>query len=188
MIATPERRKHPELVRRSLLDRAAGLAVEKGVAAATVQAVAEAAGVTKGGLFHHFPSKQALIEAVFADLLRKLDETVDTLMDGDEGHGAFTRAYVGSVFVDRGTGVRSPWAALSVSMITDPRLKRLWSEWLRARLTRHRTTDAHPGLDVVRLAADGVWLADLLRAEDQPSALEPGLRERLIALTKGRDR
>jgi hypothetical protein len=41
--------KQPELVRRALLDHAAKLAVEQGLAAVTVQAVSDAAGVTKGG-------------------------------------------------------------------------------------------------------------------------------------------
>jgi AcrR family transcriptional regulator len=63
------RKKQPEQVRRALLDCAAQLAVENGLSAVTLQAVAEAAGVTKGGLLHHFASKQILIEAVFANLL-----------------------------------------------------------------------------------------------------------------------
>ncbi|MBP8939478.1 MAG: helix-turn-helix transcriptional regulator, partial [Agrobacterium sp.] len=57
-----ERKKQPEIVRRSLLDCAAKLAADQGVAALSIQAVADAAGVTKGGLFHHFASKQALLE------------------------------------------------------------------------------------------------------------------------------
>ena len=52
------RKKQPEQVRRSLLDCAAQIAVEQGLASVTIQAVAEAAGVTKGGLFHHFASKR----------------------------------------------------------------------------------------------------------------------------------
>src|SRR5581483_4435078 len=48
------RAKQPEQVRRALLDCAATIAMDHGVSGITVQAVAAAAGVTKGGLFHHF--------------------------------------------------------------------------------------------------------------------------------------
>ncbi len=48
MATAYNRKKQPELVRRTLLDCAAKLALEQGLAAVTVQAVSHAAGVTKG--------------------------------------------------------------------------------------------------------------------------------------------
>ncbi|SCM79132.1 HTH-type transcriptional regulator [uncultured Pleomorphomonas sp.] len=156
------RRKQPELVQRALLDHAARLAVEQGLAAVTVQAVAEAAGVTKGGLLHHFPSKQALIDAVFADLLEALDRDLDARIAADpDPHGIFTRAYVESVFDMSPDADGAIWAALSISMLTDPKPRRLWSEWVKTRQERHRATDGTPALAAIRLAADGIWLADL---------------------------
>src|SRR3546814_5842620 len=77
-MTTPHhRKKQPELVRRSLIDCAGRTVAEGGVGGATIQAVAEAAGVTKGGLLHHFPSKPILIEALFVDLLEQLDAQID---------------------------------------------------------------------------------------------------------------
>lgn len=178
------RKKQPEAVRRGLLDAAARLAVEEGLNAVTVQAVAIAAGVTKGGLFHHFPSKQALIEGVFADLLDQLDAEIDAHMAADETtYGAFTRAYVESFFTDEQKGEQSPWSALCVSIVADPALRRLWAEWLRGRIRRHHETDSDPTLEIVRLAADGAWLAFILRAEKDAIADTHALRARLIAMT-----
>ncbi|MBW8284343.1 MAG: TetR/AcrR family transcriptional regulator, partial [Rhizobium sp.] len=112
------RKKQPEQVRRALLDCAATLAVENGLSAVTLQAVADAAGVTKGGLLHHFASKQILVEAVFAGLLAELGREIDGYMTADdEAYGRFTRAYVRAAFADHELGLRSPWAALSVSLI-----------------------------------------------------------------------
>ena len=94
-----QRKKQPEAVRRALLDQAARLAVEEGLAAVTVQAVSDAAGVTKGGFIHHFPSKQALIDAVFEELLDTLSDDLDRRLAADpQPYGSFTRAYVESVF------------------------------------------------------------------------------------------
>ena len=93
-----QRKKQPEAVRRALLDQAARLAVEEGMAAVTVQAVSDAAGVTKGGFIHHFPSKQALIDAVFEELLDTLSDDLDRRLAADpQPYGSFTRAYVESV-------------------------------------------------------------------------------------------
>ncbi len=156
------RKKQPEIVHRALLDHAAKLAVEHGLSAVTVQAVAEAAGVTKGGLLHHFPSKQALINAVFADLLEALDRQLDARIAADpEPRGAFTRAYLDSVFDIEPEGNAAVWAALAISLLTDPPLRSLWSDWVQDRQQRHRETDGTLALAAVRLAADGIWLADL---------------------------
>jgi AcrR family transcriptional regulator len=86
------RSKQPELVRRALLDHAAKLAVEQGLAAVTVQAVSDAAGVTKGGFTHHFPSKQALIDTVFHELLEKLGHDLDRRMEGPRNAMALSPA------------------------------------------------------------------------------------------------
>lgn len=176
------RKKEPEKVRRALLDEAARLAVKQGLAAVTVQAVAEAAGVTKGGFMHHFPSKQALVDAVFAELLETLDRDLDARIAADpEPHGSFTRAYLLSVFEMIPPQSGGHWAALYVSMLADAELRALWARWYEARLDRHRTTDGGVQLAAVRAAADGIWLADLTGA---PLAERQGLRSLLLDMTR----
>ncbi|MEU8589436.1 ScbR family autoregulator-binding transcription factor [Streptomyces sp. NPDC048664] len=72
--------------RRAILDAAASVFDERGYEAATIGEVLARAGVTKGALYFHFPSKQALAEGVlseqFADVrlsprASKLQELVD---------------------------------------------------------------------------------------------------------------
>ncbi|WP_313617506.1 TetR/AcrR family transcriptional regulator [Rhizobium sp.] len=180
-----ERKKQPEVVRRNLLDCTAKLAADQGVAALSVQAVADAAGVTKGGLFHHFASKQALLEAVMADLLSALDMEIDALISQDcEAYGSFTRAYVNAVFVDRDRESGRQWAALSVSMVGEPSLRRMWTSWFEARLARHKETDDGVVLEFVRLAADGIWFADLLADDGRAGGDRAALKTQMIAQTK----
>ena len=108
-ISAHHRKKQPEQVRRALLDCAAQIAAEQGAQAITIQAVAGRAGVTKGGLLHHFDSKQALLAAVFSDLLEQMDREIDRTMAGDPvARGRFTRAYVRACFSDRLLGERLP--------------------------------------------------------------------------------
>ncbi|WGD48874.1 TetR family transcriptional regulator [Bradyrhizobium sp. CB1650] len=178
------RSKQPEQVRRALLDCAATIAMDHGVSGVTVQAVAAAAGVTKGGLFHHFASKQALIEGLFADLLARVDAEIDAAMAADPKRlGSFTRAYVNAVFTGKAFGFDTPWAALSMVVVTDPPLRRLWHDWMKARLKRHRTTDGAPGLHVVRLAADGAWLSYITTGQTRMSADLRTVHDRLLAQT-----
>ncbi len=66
------RRREPERKRERLLAAARSLFVERGYAATTTAELARAAGVAEGTVFHHFESKQALLEAVASDYGRGL--------------------------------------------------------------------------------------------------------------------
>ncbi|MFJ5486377.1 TetR/AcrR family transcriptional regulator [Hansschlegelia beijingensis] len=178
------RKKQPELVRRALLDETANIAARDGLAAVTIDAVAKAAGVTKGGLFHHFPSKQALLAGVFSEMLMSFDERIDARMAKDpEPVGRFTRAYVEGVFDDLAMASSSPWAALAVALMSDADVRKMWSEWFSERIARHAAKES---LDqtIVRLAADGAWYACVLGHVTGLGSLDE-MKARLIARTRG---
>ncbi len=56
-----QHRKDPARRHQQLLESAAMIAGRDGIASLSLNAVAREAGVSKGGLLHHFPNKQALI-------------------------------------------------------------------------------------------------------------------------------
>ncbi len=74
--------------RDQLLDSALQIVARDGFASLTLDAVAKTAGVSKGGLIHHFPSKEALVAGMLEhhcdQLERELDRRAadDPLMTG----------------------------------------------------------------------------------------------------------
>src|SRR3954469_19860265 len=58
------RQEHTEHTRRPLIDAAARMFAERGYARTSIDDVAGEARVTRGALYHHFPSKQAIFNAV----------------------------------------------------------------------------------------------------------------------------
>lgn len=70
-----------------ILDRAAAIFARRGFAKTSVQDVADAVGLSKAGLLHHFPSKEQLHDAVVAQstvLGTQLLDAVDGLPPGPE--------------------------------------------------------------------------------------------------------
>ena len=65
--------RRPTETRRRLLDAAEGLARRHGPGNLSLDSVAAEAGVSKGGLLYHFPSKERLLEALVEEHLAKLD-------------------------------------------------------------------------------------------------------------------
>jgi AcrR family transcriptional regulator len=62
--AETTRRRNPEATRQALLDAAIELFGTNGFDATSVQSIADRAQVTKGGFYHHFESKQALLHEI----------------------------------------------------------------------------------------------------------------------------
>jgi AcrR family transcriptional regulator len=66
----------PRPARDRLLDAAERVVVEAGATHLTLDAVAKSAGVSKGGLLYHFPSKEALLEGMLARHFQDVDAEV----------------------------------------------------------------------------------------------------------------
>ena len=63
----------PELsIREQILDAALEAFAEKGYHGATIREIAARSGVSVAGLYHHFPSKQRLLEHLMADTMDRL--------------------------------------------------------------------------------------------------------------------
>ena len=60
--------------RDAILDAAEMVVRDIGAAHMTLDAVAERAGVSKGGLIYHFPAKETLLAAMVSRLLRRFEE------------------------------------------------------------------------------------------------------------------
>ena len=72
-----------------LIDAFETLLVTAGSRAATLDAVAEAAGVSKGGLLYHFPSKDALVEGMLDRLREQGAQDVEKMVAATQGPVAF---------------------------------------------------------------------------------------------------
>ncbi|OAI43404.1 hypothetical protein AYO41_01950 [Verrucomicrobia bacterium SCGC AG-212-E04] len=89
------RQSRAVLCRDRLLDAAASLVPRRGAGELTLDAVAEHAGVSKGGLLYHFPSKDALIQAMIARMVDAFNfELQAQIAKEPAGPGRITRAII----------------------------------------------------------------------------------------------
>ncbi|MFD1718644.1 TetR/AcrR family transcriptional regulator [Georgenia deserti] len=165
-----------------ILDAAQRVLETRGLTAITFEAVANEAGLTKGGLVYHFHSKDdlllALHEHVAAQweraLLQELAKPYEEASD-DERLGAYVR-----------TSARSSTRSellLMLDAATHPAFRAPWARLL-ARWTPPVTRDADDGvLDrmVTRLSADGLWFLEAFTDEQVDARLRERLAEHLCA-------
>lgn len=82
---TQEERR--EATKRALIAAARQQFAENGYAATNTPAIAEAAGVTRGALYHHFADKQALFRAVVEDEHALLALAINTAAEAEDEPG-----------------------------------------------------------------------------------------------------
>lgn len=176
--------------RKSLLRAAATLVAERGYSALTLDAVGAATGVSKGGVLYHFPSKEALVAALLEELTAGFDTDQAAAHAADPvAPGAWTRAYVtASSNPQQDEPAQMAAVALLAAVGYDPLLlgplQAHYAHWV-TRLA----DDGLPGVDahVVRLAADGLWAADLFKLAPPGPALRARIHRRLVELATGNE-
>jgi AcrR family transcriptional regulator len=91
--------------RERMLAAAVQVAIRDGVLAMTLDAVAKEAGVSKGGLLHHFASKDDLIATLLQHYSMKVQIALEAAMAADENpRGRFFRSFVRTILEPALTG------------------------------------------------------------------------------------
>lgn len=165
--------------RDELLDAAEELLCDQGSTALTLSAVADRAGVSKGGLLYHFNSKESLIKGMVERLIADFDQLL-----ADQPGQTYTERYLKATLASVRTGRLRRWAVVtgaSGNLYLLAPLREAMTRWHREELA----DEPDPTVSqIVRLACEGLWDVAShdagLNTEDDLVALEA----RLMALLK----
>lgn len=160
------RKKSPEAVKQALIQSAIELICSGGLQSLSLQAVADHAGVTKGGLFHHFETKIVLLEVVCRFLLDEFASRVEQYIERNpKCSGCYTRAYIRAI-MDLDADADMPGKnALWLLILNDERSRQIWNDWFASMNAKYAASDALPEHTLLRMAADGIWLSALCQTE-----------------------
>jgi AcrR family transcriptional regulator len=180
-------RRGSSSTREAILRAADRVVVEGGVPEMTLEAVAREAGVSKGGLLYHFPSKEALISGMIGRLIEGFTEALGRALAKERGSasGRWLRAYAGASFAEDRWYLEVS-AGLLAAVAEDPALL----DPLRRGFEEGQRWAERDGIDpavatLVRLAADGLFFAELLGFTPPEGRLRERVLEALLALTRG---
>ena len=157
----------PPLARERVLDAYEGILIAEGERAATLDAVAKAAGVSKGGLLYHFASKDELATAIIDRLLALTDDDLARMHQAPEGPVAYyvRTSVMEDDALDRALIAVSRLAQGGSAAASDAlrESRRRWAEQIRPHV--HDDT----ALDLVMLLSDGLYFNNsLMGSSDEP--------------------
>jgi AcrR family transcriptional regulator len=182
----PEKERDTTRTRRAVLDAAAAVVRKQGVSA-SVDAIAREAGVSKGGLLHHFRSRDQLLLAVAEDLALQFREAVYAAVDPrDHAVGRLLRGYINATFDDMEEGWEAAeWALVTAALAVVPGVVALLQEEKRRWDEEFEADGVHPDrVLLIQRAADGASLSGIYEGASDPREMHHA-RTLLLALSHG---
>jgi TetR/AcrR family transcriptional regulator, transcriptional repressor for nem operon len=190
-------RKNPARTRERLLAAAFSEIYTTGYQGSDLNSILGRAGVTKGALYHHFGSKEALGHAVIDQFVAKItsDKWLAPLDDIDDPIDALIDIVVGTSFSDEAVAGGCPLNNLAQEMspVDDGfrhRLNKLFSEWIggvadalrlgQANGKVRRDIDAREAAMFMVAAYEG--FISLAKTAQDPGLLRSGVRQVVVYL------
>jgi AcrR family transcriptional regulator len=177
--------------KRRILDAAERIVLRDGVGHLTLEASATEAGLSKGGVLYHFPSRDGLVAAMVTRIIQEFEDDIAAYLPEPGSPeaglpGTYARAYVRATLAPAAPGQRLG-AALLAAAAAEPELLiplQIAADGWQARLI-------DDGLDpalatVIRLACDGLWLCDLFSLASPQGSLRSAVGSAFEQMTTGR--
>jgi AcrR family transcriptional regulator len=187
--AMPQKTSLAPSSRDKILDAVEDILVSRGPGALSVDNILSVSGVSKGGFFYHFKTKEDLLMVSFMRLNAEMDRLVEQEVESDQQpHGRYLRANI-SVWLSSGSGRRAKkheaMARVLISLLNEnPRL----IENVKKVSDEHERRLMADGLsrEVVIVAAqalDGIWISEAIGVSKYSGADKKRIREFLIKLS-----
>lgn len=170
----------------NLLTAASEIVKEEGVVKLTLEAVAQRAGISKGGLLYHYPSKEALIKGMVEEWTNIYFESITTLVNKDsEETGKWNRAYIKTTFFDLDNNNKKLSSALMAAMFINPDLLDEYKQKYDILHTKLLNDGIDPlKITMARLLIDGLWFSEIFGISTLKEDLKTQVFDELIKIVQ----
>ncbi|GIO25339.1 TetR/AcrR family transcriptional regulator [Oceanobacillus sp. J11TS1] len=170
-----------------LLEAASRVILDKGVNRLTLNAVAQEANVSKGGLLYHYATKDELIKGMNLHVIAGFRKLIEKhVADGYSYHEAYLITTLDSLKKD--STLMGITTSLLASISTNRELLNLWREeykYLNEKLSEEDYKLEYSLL--VKSVCDGLWYSKLFEFGHIDQDDEQKVIDYLLELLKGRD-
>lgn len=152
-----KRKKEPELNKQLILDAATDIGAAEDWHQVTFQAIADKTGLSKGGIIHHFRTKEELLDELMRQSLVELTEwlkqykTSRKAKDGALGYLQFV--------IDKAKDEQysKTMRIIIQAIIANPQYRHSWDDWYREHILPADGSALDINSEVAILVADGIW-------------------------------
>ena len=171
--------------RTQILDAVVAIIQRDGVTAVTLDAVAEEAKLTRGGLIYHFPSREELIFSTHKHLAEGWEKAMAKAAGKKAAAATPAQRYAAYVQTCAQAADRAE-LLLMLESAGEARLGELWQDVIDRWAPPVPETEDEAALSrfIARLAADGLWAHEALSSRPLPKKLKDRICRRLVAMAE----
>ncbi len=175
-----KRERNPESKRKKILAATHKILREGGYFTNfSLDSVAREAGVSKGGLMHHFASKDALLQAAAQDAIDQFEARFEAGLSDENVPGQMTRAYVEAAFDEAQFSAELSPILLGYLNSDQSDIPTRFEAW--------QSRSVADGIDpvtatLVRLVADGLLYTELIDNQPIDAKLRDQIKQRLFQM------
>lgn len=170
--------------RSRILAAAVDVVEQRGVAAVTFDSVAEAAGLTRGGVTYHFPSREELVTAIHLHLAHAWESALEDALGRDREQADRTARLVAYIQVSARSATRAE-LQMALEAGSSPELAAVWLGVVQRWLPDLDDDTVPQGHRIAVLAADGLWVHDAITGRAMEAEARLALARRIEALVVG---
>nr|WP_296766522.1 TetR/AcrR family transcriptional regulator [Rhodococcus sp. (in: high G+C Gram-positive bacteria)] len=157
--------------RQALIEISAELFAERGFRSTTVREIGDAAGVLSGSLYHHFDSKETIIEEILTSYLDNLMATYTEIVDRELAPVDTLRALITAAFVSLGPhraaitviqnerNYLSQFPRFGYLTTAEADVRRIWVKVIEDGIAQGLFRDDLDPVIAYRFLRDSVWVA-----------------------------
>lgn len=152
--------------------------------ALTLEAVAKEAGISKGGLLYHFPSKEQLIISVAQHVFEQFDRRLNELALADSNeYGKWARAYIQTAKEDLLANRELYLGIFAVSLLHKEAADHLSALYTTSLALLKNDALDELTIDFIRLTIDGLYYSKVLNTAPLSKQRTENILNQLIQLT-----
>ena len=153
------RKKEPAENRQHIIDAAMALTAEVSLENLTLDNVAKKANLSKGGLLHHFPKKDALIQELFDTSLQNFLSLIRK--EQERGVSAAMAYLKASIIDDSGDQQNGALKIFVQAIMYSPQYRQRLQRWFKENVISDIVAASPTELAAI-LIADGIWYSNVL--------------------------
>jgi len=175
----------PIPTRQKILETAVSIVDTKGAAHLTIDGVAAAASLSKGGVLYHFPSKRALLEAMLSLLMETSAQRIEKLREVPSGLEHPTLGPMIQAEQEQQPKQRAMALAILAAAAEDPTLLNPAKTFIADRFREAGSNTTDPQMaHILLLAAEGLRFLDMLNLIPGEIANREEFFNRLLQLAR----